>query len=529
MKKILIMLIVTMLILFLIACSKPEKNTTKSNGNMTATENVNKEGFPIVNEEITLTLMGIHNSYLIEDWTKSDFFTSMNKMTNINFEIETILNTAYKEKFNLLFVSDNLPDVFYKVNMTHNDISSYASQGYFIDLAPMMDEYAPNLTKLMEENPLIRQEITLPDGTIPTLPQIGNKIPKNGIWINQTWLDTLGLEIPTNADEFYTVLKAFKEQDPNGNGIADEIPMSIGASDGPTTHIQILASAFGGFFGENGCLVDPDTGIVEFVAATESYKRTLAFLSKLYAEDLVDNEMFTQKSQQIKAKGTAEEVLLGSIITSSPLLEVGAERHYEYSIIPVLENDIRTGYPEIGYVTAGKFAILDTNEDPKASLRWVDYLYSEEGGKTTWMGIEDENYTMNDDGTWDWLICEGEDTNSHRAHASMQPGGNFAGIIPALWNKTTSPQELHLIKEREKTNKYLVRPFPPVYIGKEDSKNAIAIYTDIDAYVREETAKFITGALTVESNWDEYVSTLEGLKVAELVEIMQRAYDSVPK
>ena len=45
------------------------------------------------------------------------------------------------------------------------------------------------------------------------------------IWINQTWLDNLGLDVPTTTEELYTVLKAFKENDPNGNGIQDEYPL----------------------------------------------------------------------------------------------------------------------------------------------------------------------------------------------------------------------------------------------------------------------------------------------------------------
>jgi putative aldouronate transport system substrate-binding protein len=44
--------------------------------------------------------------------------------------------------------------------------------------------------------------------------------------VYQPWLDALGLEEPETIDEFHEMLLAFKNDDPNGNGVADEIPLS---------------------------------------------------------------------------------------------------------------------------------------------------------------------------------------------------------------------------------------------------------------------------------------------------------------
>lgn len=45
--------------------------------------------------------------------------------------------------------------------------------------------------------------------------------------INKSWLEKLGLEVPKTWDDLTKVLTAFKNDDPNGNGEADEIPMLI--------------------------------------------------------------------------------------------------------------------------------------------------------------------------------------------------------------------------------------------------------------------------------------------------------------
>lgn len=71
--------------------------------------------------------------------------------------------------------------------------------------------------------------VTNPDGHIYTLPGKKPLRPKgcDTPFINKAWLDRLGLEIPTTVDEWYEVLKAFKEQDANGNGDPnDEIPLT---------------------------------------------------------------------------------------------------------------------------------------------------------------------------------------------------------------------------------------------------------------------------------------------------------------
>ena len=45
----------------------------------------------------------------------------------------------------------------------------------------------------------------------------------NRMFINKAWIDKLGLSMPTTTDELKAVLKAFHDQDPNGNGVQDEI------------------------------------------------------------------------------------------------------------------------------------------------------------------------------------------------------------------------------------------------------------------------------------------------------------------
>ena len=93
------------------------------------------------------------------------------------------------------------------------DVIKYASQGMLIPLEDMIDEYMPNLKKILDENPQYRKQITAPDGHIYSLPTINelNPTTHDKWFINKTWLDNLGLEVPTTKEELEQVLLAFKK------------------------------------------------------------------------------------------------------------------------------------------------------------------------------------------------------------------------------------------------------------------------------------------------------------------------------
>ena len=60
------------------------------------------------------------------------------------------------------------------------------------------------------------------------------------MFINKEWLDNVGMDVPTNIDEFYEVMKAFHDQDANGNGDAnDEIPFEPSQSDWCSKIIEV--------------------------------------------------------------------------------------------------------------------------------------------------------------------------------------------------------------------------------------------------------------------------------------------------
>ncbi|MFS0723849.1 extracellular solute-binding protein [Paenibacillus sp. 1P07SE] len=497
-----------------------DENLPKANNEQSTKEqapNINTEGFPIVPNKIEVSMAMVQNPNAPET-EKLKFFQRMEQDTNIQFNINAIPTTALLEKKNLLLASGDYPDVFFKMGITPEDEIVYGQQGIFIPLEDLIAEYAPNLSRIFEERPEVKKSVTTPSGHIYALPGLLQTGSTAHFYINKKWLDALGLEEPTNTDEFYQVLKAFKENDPNQNGLQDEIPMSTVQ----ITHLQQFLHNFGLFPGTY-----TQDGTVQYSFNDSKYKDFLLFFKKLYDENLLDNESFTQNPQQIQAKGKAPDELLGVFFDAGAFLTVGEDRHFDYTtLLPFVTDDGQQIWTGSTGVQRGTFVITDKSEHPEALIRWADHLYGEEGSKLAWAGREGEEYSMNADGTWDWILGEGQAQNAVRGYGAIQGVQHIPGVKPlAFWDKINNEYEASLTEIRGRINKFEREAYPLLYLTPDQQKTVNAINADIVAYVNQFMAESITGAVDIEQEWDEYVSTLDKMRLDEMISIYQQAYD----
>ena len=257
MKKWLSMFLAAVMLCGVLAgCGGTQSGSTPASGAQSASaagdSNVNAEGFPIVNEPITLRGMVALNAN-VKDWNEHPALKRMEELTGIHIEWECVPDAGFTEKRNLAFASDDLPDIILRAKISPQEEMKYAANGQLVALDEYLD-YAPNLSALIEQDDAIRKGITMPDGHIYSCPQLNNTEGNliHHYWINKTWLDNLGLEAPTTVDELYDVLVAFRDNDPNGNGQKDEIPYCVVGKDYPHRMFYDLLGSWG--FGINGVM-----------------------------------------------------------------------------------------------------------------------------------------------------------------------------------------------------------------------------------------------------------------------------------
>ncbi|WP_168120115.1 extracellular solute-binding protein [Paenibacillus sp. HB172176] len=531
----------SMVLVLLLALSAGCSNGNNANDNETAPnesavnnqeealpENFHAEGFPIVDNPVTLKLMGM--KYPIQGaWEDLQFFNVLSEKTNIKFEFDTPASQNYAEKKNLAFATNSLPDIFFGGSLTPMDEVEYGNQGVLVPLEGLIEKYAPNIQKLFEEMPDVKKTITAPDGHIYALPKIST-IPRGlalKAWINQSWLEKLNMtDIPADTEAFYELLKQFKEGDPNGNGEADEIPFSV---QNPSMLTTIILPAFG--LVEDGNKIGVFNDKAEYVPLDPKYKDYLTYVRRLYEEKLLDNEIFSHTQQQYTAKG--KENKTGVFVAAGPFIHVDITplESVGYPYLPPMTSPVNDHkiYPVSTGIARGAFAITKENKNPEASIRLADYLYSEEGAKLVMMG---ESWEWNADKT-SWSFVSPIDNREEYRGGKITP--DAGGTILPYWTwskeamafaaKENNPQGNYF---NQVTNDaylpYGVTPFPMTYFSEEEQARLNVLLTDLNTYVDQMNAKFITGNIGMDQ-WDEFTSTLKKMGAEEVQQIHQVAYD----
>lgn len=511
------------------ACSDNQSIQKTDNGNKPQGESFNKEGLPIVNDKINLTMVS-PKAQLAPEYNEMEIFKRLETDTNVHIEWNNIPDTDYLEKKNLLLASGDLPDAFYNSQFSDYELITYGEDGTIIPLEDLIDQYAPNLKKLLEERPDIKAAITAPDGHIYSLPTWEeNELGTNPFFhvINTEWLDKLGLKFPETLDEYTEAMVAFKTKDPNGNGKADEIPLSF-------MHMQWCMD-IAGLFGAFGM---PDNlehrivrdGKVIFTATQPEYKEALSYFNeKWYKQGLIDPESFTQDAPQYLAKGKTTDVTLGSYVWWEIEEVVGTDRAKNYALVPPLTGP--SGKKSIGRGNGGgpgrnAFVITGENDYPEVTMRWIDQQYEPYMAAQIHWGPIGVIYEKDASGKLVNLpLAEGVSMGEFRQ--KVAPNG--AGVITKEHFQTIVDMEPRA-QQRKKDLENVYDSFmekenyPTIFFLPEELDKINQIEPELLKYVNTQRAKFIVDGVN-DADWNSFVKTVEDMGLNELMALYQTALD----
>lgn len=524
-KVVSLILAMTLVVSTMAGCSK---TTNKNDSGSTSGNNAAvKEGtteiknitFPLA-EPITMSMFAIANG--TNELPDNITFQTVEKMTNVKWEVQSVLGADLPEKKGLIFASGEYPEIFYKAGLSGPELEKYGKQGILIPLNDLIDQYAPNLKKLIDERG-IEDFLTSSDGNIYSLPELDDPgLAINPVWFNQKWLDKLGLEQPKNIDELYTVLKTFKEKDPNGNGTADEIPFTANVD---ATPIRLLLPYFTSI--DFNTYTKIENNDLVYVPTSDSFKEFVTFLTKIYSEGIMDKNTFTNTIEQQKALGASGD-LLGAFFDAGAFLTVGRDRDEDFRILTPFE--VGT-YPTNSGVSIGTFSITDKCQNPEIAMAWIDQFYTEEGARLAWLGVEGETYKVNTDGTWEWILGKhGDDIGTIRATSALQGAALHPSKSSQLWvDGITDPDEKYLNAERKRVTEMGAPLFPNLRISDKDAATIATIRADIDTYVDQYIAQVAVGELDLGTSWDAYCSTLDKMGLPDMMSIYKEAYAAAIK
>jgi putative aldouronate transport system substrate-binding protein len=502
------------------------------NNKSNKTSYLNATGFPIVKKPITLKVM-IMTTVALANPKDILVFKEYEKMTGIKIDWIVVNESNVKEKVALSLAGQDLPDAYMKVGMTTSDQLKYGSQGLLVDLNKYI-KYAPNFKKFLNAHHDAKKGQTFDNGAIYSFPE-GVEIPAvrvaKKLFINSVWLKKLNKKMPATTAELYEVLKEFKENDPNGNGKADEIPLTA-------LKLEDIVGALKGAWGlgNRGILpdnidADPKTGKIRFIPVSPQYKELVTYLKKLYAEGLMDKEIFSINRAQFTGK--AIEGVIG-LCPRPTLADFGENHVHEYEGLSTAlkgPEEHRLWAMMRPYIkSTGTFMITSSNKYPEATMRWVDYFYSNQGTKFYHYGIEGKSCKKLSNGKYEWMDKIYE--------AAKQPGTTFDSVIgkytpfiggtnPVLIKEPYfSGTEMDPVPYKASMNLMPYAPkevWPQFTYTQDENDRLIVLQTDIDGYVKKMLAEFIFGKTPL-TEWDNYVNQVKKMGLNELLKIHEAAY-----
>lgn len=509
------------------------KETAQDSAGRMMEGNLYLEGLPIVKEKETFTIAVIGHPLAKEPYEKKPIVLKLEEDTNISIKWMEIPSTGWQEKINVMFASGELPDAII------GGISATSIVKNLPQLVPVgdyLDRYAPLTAADYNKNPEIKTLLEQEDGKIYSFMTNAyssrNDSTSGLLFINQTWLDNLGLNTPATVEEYYEVLKAFKEQDPNGNGLPDEIPLSFCQQFWATQFNMLL-----GFFGiaDDANHIMIEDGNILFSPSKPEYYDALVFFHKLAAEGLLDVEGFSQTQQQFYSKG--QQMILGSFLEFQPYFAVGQEHDAQYKLLKPLK---APGIEPIWDGAKDKFAgwnngfvITKACKNPEALVRWFDYGNADLANKLMWQWGERGFLWDMDDATGKWWNLnnppEGETKSDYRYSKSAGPHApvfltkdelSRREIKDDPWGK----QREEFIGEIEPY--YLKEILPTLFESVEVVEEKSSLQVEIDNYVKNFVAQAVLTGID-EAGWQEHLIKLEKLNVKRYLELQQALYDRI--
>ena len=494
-------------------------------------------------------------------YSETAWFQELENRLNIKL---TILGPAssddYNTAVNAMLVSGEYPDLLY-FDWTQYSGGAMAGveDGVIVPISeiPEYKEKVPNWFKVIEENDEVRRAVTQDDGSIVTFCHWEPNIARSAYWgyaIRKDWLDRLGLAVPTTVDEAYEVLKAFKEQDANGNGDPnDEIPFSCCNWWG-TAHpgFDTLAAAFS--LKVNVMYRDPQAGKITYWTEYnngENFKAYVETMRKWYEEGLIDEEFVSQKYDGWTAKITGDKVGMFFCFPDSvgswedSIKQTLKDNAYGnpddvciYGLVPLKGID---GVPYtydndnamVSFAGANQPTVITTaavkNGHIEKCLELLNYLYSEEGSELNNWGVEGVSYTKDADGTHHWTEAVTNDPDYGMADAV------FKYALPTLggWPKAMSyeawgsmnlvvPDQITTHKNYALSDTSL--DIPSFALNAEEQETYSRIITDVNTAVSEVYLSVITGKKDV-AELDALLAQVKSMGIGDAVAAYQSAYD----
>ena len=327
-------------------------------------------------------LSGIHPPATEENMVQD----LIEELTNTKINYTMVAASGFMDKASVMLASGELPDMVYFIWQSIVP-SEWIEQGAAIPLDELINEYGPNIAEVYNRDDIIPY-VKHSDGMIYSVNNYCSFTYSTSVMIRYDWLSDLGLEAPKTVEEWTDVLTAFRDGDPDGNGIDDTVPWT-------SNNTQWFNA-----YGITG-LYTPVDGELVMRYFHPNYEDALMNLKNLYAEKLIDQEYIMRQSDY-----TSLDELI-STNKAGACTRTGNEATRTTNLLRETDPDGVMGYIEPIEGPGGQWmqartpinsaAIITAQaEEPEKLVQYLNWLWSDEGIIVTNYGVEGVTYEMVD-------------------------------------------------------------------------------------------------------------------------------------
>ena len=550
-KRILAMILAVVMCFAVLAGCNPADPTTPSKNNPTTPTggNTPSGSDPVVQEPVKnsdvyplntdKTFTVVSNSDIFGDDGETAVTQAMQKATGV--DIDWTYMAA--EQLQLALTGKDLPDAIYLYDgkvLDKATLYEYGQAGYFVNFMDYLD-MMPNFKAVIDANPEFLKVVQNEDGSVYNLPTICVTSTgfNNLLFYRTDMMKEIGWEkAPATTDEFLQYVTELQAH--YGKTDPDFIAVNAYAGNRMGWSTKRIMSYFFPSFGELVLteLTLNSQGKVVLGAATEQYKHLLQFMNELWETGAFNTNIYSQDATASQALAAGSHV---AIVTDHN--GHTAEGYANMGVLAPLTSEYwstQHWYKTPSCTWSRVNALSAKCEDIETMIKWFDAWYApadnalnKEGtlyGITPWLGEIGVDHSIDPEtGIYAELEHEGIEMGKFLASESFQIA-MYSGYEGGLFPFSSAPVNGVGVKGQGTVNNlwpYAETPFDltTLVLTQDETDDYNDAWTDINAYITECTAKFITGETDVEAGWATYLNDLKKMGLEDIIAIYQAAYD----
>lgn len=461
-----------------------------------------------------------------DDFSVTSAYRGLEAATGCSIDFNMLGEATAEEKTNIMLASGDMTDFYTGLGSYGNNLTGAIHDGILFDMAPMLEEYAPDYKALLDSDAELAASATNPDGTISMFVSQAADVVEKGILIRQDWLDKLGLEAPTNREALEDILHQFQSE----MGASMPILMNFGLETGLSGSFNV---SYAGMRSMDYQLTEPNGKEVVACFASENFIEYLVYLNHLYNDGLITDDFMSTGREYGNWESSYYSGKCGVWSDGFRELDPANRSNADdpnYMVSPIALTDYDCHVAERSTASMNGMLFLTTAcEKPELAMEMINYCYTTDGRRNGLYGMEGEGYTLTDDGKVQLTENLTNNPNWSLNNALLWYGA-------AQWMPTCTDMEYYeLIGAKESIDgiKYwtdnggdkTMKLPAGVSLSAEANTEFNNLASDVLTLFSEGAVRVVTGALD-EAGYRALIEDANGMGLARMTELYQEAYDA---